>query len=151
MRPAPDEVLLRRRLDRRPRSAHSIQRWPADWEGAIAWYPAWNEAAALLGGHRVSRALAQPGAYPNSAKRLVLIRRRPWRPATHWTASTDGLVSQPERATRRFDPATATLQAARPLRCAGGADTGDTCLSDAQINALKTINTATRFDFPGQR
>ena len=30
----------------------AIQRWPADWDGAIAWYPAWNDAAALLGGHR---------------------------------------------------------------------------------------------------
>ena len=28
----------------------AIQRWPADWDGAIAWYPAWNDAAALLGG-----------------------------------------------------------------------------------------------------
>ena len=26
-----------------------------------------------------------------------------------------------------------------PVRCAGGADTGNTCLSDVQINALKTL------------
>ena len=46
-----------------------------------------------------------------------------------------------------------------PLRCPGGADTGDTCLSDAQITALKTINTddpastsrwpAARTSYPG--
>ena len=28
----------------------SIQRWPEDWNGAIAWYPAWNQASAMLGG-----------------------------------------------------------------------------------------------------
>jgi feruloyl esterase len=33
------------------------------------------------------------------------------------------------------------------VRCPGGADTADTCLSDAQINALKTINTRTNFYF----
>ena len=27
-----------------------------------------------------------------------------------------------------------------PLRCAGGADTGDNCLSDAQITAVKALN-----------
>ena len=30
----------------------AIQRWPEDWDGAIAWYPAWNQASAILGGHR---------------------------------------------------------------------------------------------------
>jgi feruloyl esterase len=31
--------------------------------------------------------------------------------------------------------------AGQPIRCAGGADTGNSCLSDAQINAFKVINT----------
>jgi feruloyl esterase len=52
----------------------AIQRWPADWDGAVAWYPAWNDAAALLGGHRMSIALSRPGAYPNIAKRSVIYR-----------------------------------------------------------------------------
>jgi feruloyl esterase len=30
----------------------SIQRWPADWDGAIAWYPAWNDAAACCSARR---------------------------------------------------------------------------------------------------
>ena len=34
-----------------------------------------------------------------------------------------------------------------PLRCPGGVDTGDTCLSDVQITALKTINTRREFNF----
>ena len=50
-----------------------------------------------------------------------------------------------------FDPSTASVNG-KPLRCAGGADTGDTCLSDAQITALKTIDTRYPLQLPaGQR
>jgi hypothetical protein len=44
----------------------------------------------------------------------------------------DGIVSKP--AACNYDPA--------PLRCAGGTDTGDSCLSDAQIDTVKTITSA---------
>ena len=33
------------------------------------------------------------------------------------------------------------------VRCAGGVDTGDTCLSDAQITALNVMNTDAKFNF----
>ncbi len=123
-----------------------IQRWPADWDGAIAWYPAWNDAAALLGGHRMNRALAQPGAYPNTAKRIVLFNAA-METCDILDGVKDGLISNQTLCNARFDPSTATL-AGVPVRCAGGVDTGDTCLSDAQITALKTINTPTNFRFP---
>jgi len=123
----------------------AIQRWPADWDGAIAWYPAWNDAAALLGGHRMNRALAQTGAYPNQAKRAVIYRAA-LEACDGLDGVVDGLISNQDACNTAFDPMTATVGGA-PVRCAGGTDTGDTCLSDAQINALKTINTATRFNF----
>ena len=47
-------------------------RWPADWNGIIAWYPAWKQMSAMLAGHRASRALARPGAYPNTPKRKIV-------------------------------------------------------------------------------
>ncbi len=50
----------------------AIQRWPSDWDGAIAWYPAWDDAAALLAGQRMSRALAKPGAYLSVGKRQAV-------------------------------------------------------------------------------
>ncbi|MCR5867336.1 MAG: tannase/feruloyl esterase family alpha/beta hydrolase [Aquincola tertiaricarbonis] len=128
------------------REALSVaQRWPADWDGIIAWYPAWNQLSAMLGGHRASRALAQPGAYPNTAKR-VLVRDAALEACDALDGLADGLIGQQQRCNGSFDPATATLRGA-PLRCPGGADTGDTCLSDAQITALKTMNTETRFNF----
>lgn len=123
----------------------AIQRWPADWEGAIAWYPAWNDAAALLGGHRMSRALAQPGAYPNSAKREVLYDAA-MEACDALDGATDGLIANQTLCNARFDLSTATLRGL-PVRCAGGVDTGNTCLSDAQITAMNTINTPTNFRF----
>lgn len=120
-----------------------IQLWPEDWDGAIAWYPAWNDAAALLGGHRMNRALAQPGAYPNTPKRIV-IRDAALEACDGLDGVVDGLISDQAACNAMFDPSVATLRGV-PVRCPGGADTGDTCLSDAQINALKTINTRTNF------
>lgn len=124
----------------------AIQRWPADWDGAIAWYPAWNDMAALLGGHRMNRALAQPGAYPNTPKRILVLQAA-LQACDAFDGVTDGLISDQLRCNATFDPAVATVNGA-PLRCPGGADAGDTCLSDAQITALKTIDTPTRFNFP---
>jgi len=123
----------------------AVTRWPADWDGAIAWYPAWNDAAALLGGHRMSRALAQPGAYPNTAKRQLLFNAA-MAACDGLDGAMDGLINDQNRCNAIFNPSTA-LYNGNPLRCAAGADTGDTCLSDAQINAFKTINTDTRFGF----
>lgn len=122
-----------------------IQRWPADWNGAVAWYPAWNDAAAVLFGQKVNRTLAQPGAYPNTAKK-GLIFQAAMQACDGLDGVTDGLISNQVKCNSIFDPATATVGGA-PLRCAGGADTGDTCLSDAQISALKTLNAASRFNF----
>ena len=123
----------------------SIQRWPADWDGAIAWYPAWNDASALLGGHKASRTLAQPGAYPNTPKRL-LIYQAAMEACDGLDGVVDGLISNQRQCNAIFDPAVATLKGA-PVRCAGGVDTGDTCLSDVQINALKTLNSGSNFNF----
>lgn len=123
----------------------AIQRWPADWDGAIAWYPAWNDAAALLGGHRMNRALAQPGAYPNTPKRKLVFDAA-IEACDMLDGVADGLISDQAACNASFDPLTATVGGA-PLRCAGGADTGDDCLSDAQIAALNVINTDTVFNF----
>jgi len=124
----------------------AIQRWPADWDGAVAWYPAWNDAAALLGGLKVSRTLAQPGAYPNTPKRLVIYQAA-MEACDALDGVTDGLISNQKQCNAIFDPAVATLKGA-PVRCAGGADTGDTCLSDVQINALKSMNSGAIFNYP---
>jgi hypothetical protein len=124
----------------------AIQRWPADWDGAIAWYPAWNDAAALIAGIKASRVLAQPGAYPNTAKRL-LVYEAAMEACDALDGVADGLISHQQRCNASFDPAVATFKGAA-LRCAGGVDSGDSCLSDVQINALKSLNSGAVFNFP---
>ena len=103
-----------------------VQNTPHDFDGAIAMYPAWNAATLNLAFGRVVRALARPDAYPNDAKKLV------WMHAVLEKCDAldgvaDGLISNVKAC--NFDP--------RTVRCPGGADTGDTCLSDAQIAAIQ--------------
>jgi feruloyl esterase len=126
-------------------SLESIQRWPQDWDGAIAWYPAWNQASAMLGGQVMTIAMSKPGAYPNTNKRLALFQSA-MQACDHLDGLIDGLISNQAACNATFDPATAMLNAS-PLRCPGGADTGDSCLSDAQIAALRKMNEPARFGF----
>jgi carboxylesterase type B len=120
-------------------------RWPEDWTGIIAWYPAWKQMSAMLAGHRMSRALAQPGAYPGTPARK-LVHDAALQACDALDGVADGLISNQNRCNAVFDPATATLNGT-PLRCPDGADAGDTCLSDAVIAALKAMNASTRFNF----
>jgi feruloyl esterase len=99
----------------------------------------------ILGGQRMSRALAQPGAYPNAAKRDALFRSA-MQACDALDGAVDGLISHQDRCNAIFDPSTALLDG-RPLRCPAGADTGDNCLSDAQIAAMKVINTPTNLNY----
>ncbi|WP_425270737.1 tannase/feruloyl esterase family alpha/beta hydrolase [Paraburkholderia aspalathi] len=122
-----------------------VQRWPQDWDGSIVLYPAWAAASLDLQFGRITRALAAPGAYLDQAKRKVLLN------AVLAACDTldgvaDGLISNVAACNTTFNPATATVNGTA-LRCAGGADTGDTCLSDAQISALNVYNTPITFGY----
>ena len=122
-----------------------VQRWPQDWDGSIVLYPAWAAASLDLQFGRITRSLAAPGAYLDQAKRKVLLN------AVLAACDTldgvaDGLISNVAACNTTFNPATATVNGTA-LRCAGGADTGDTCLSDAQISALNVYNTPITFGY----
>ncbi|RKP53497.1 tannase/feruloyl esterase family alpha/beta hydrolase [Pararobbsia silviterrae] len=123
----------------------AIQRWPGDWDGAIAWYPAWAGMVSILGGQRMSRALAAPGAYLTPAKRKTLFDAA-MQACDALDGVRDGLISNQAECNRLFDPASATVDG-HPLRCPDGHDTGDRCLSDAQIQAVKTINAPMRLTY----
>lgn len=123
-----------------------VQRWPQDWDGIIALYPAWNAATLDLQFGRITRALAQPGAYLSQAKRKALLDSAT-ATCDALDGVADGLISNMPACNATFDPATAMLNGA-PLRCPGGADTGLTCLSDAQITALKVYATPITFAYP---
>jgi hypothetical protein len=114
----------------------AIQRWPDEFHGAIALYPAWNAASLNLQFGRISRAFAEPGAYPNVAKRKML-HRAVMAACDELDGVKDGLISN--QAACKFDPAS--------VRCPSGADAGDHCLSDSQINAMNAYGTPIRFAY----
>src|SRR5436190_9329761 len=89
-------------------------------------YPAWNAASLDLQFGRITRALAKPGAYPNPTKQLVWVNA-----VVDACDALDGLVDRlvSNVAACHFKPET--------VRCPGGADTGDTCLSDVQIASIR--------------
>ncbi|WP_027931258.1 tannase/feruloyl esterase family alpha/beta hydrolase [Amycolatopsis thermoflava] len=112
------------------------QRWPADFDGVISAYPAWNAASLDLFFGYEAQVLSQPGAFPNPAKQTLLYRSVV-QACDGLDGLRDGVISNEPGC--RFDP--------RSLRCPGGADTGDTCLSDAQIRAVKAISAPLRWNY----
>ncbi|MDB5930796.1 MAG: tannase and feruloyl esterase [Polaromonas sp.] len=117
----------------------AVQNWPQDFDGAIVLYPAWNAASLDLQFGRITRELAKPGAYPSRAKRKALYDAA-MAACDPLDGVNDGLISNANACNASFNPATATLNGAL-LRCAGGLDTGESCLSDAQIAAFNVTNT----------
>lgn len=122
------------------------QKWPRDFDGAIVLYPAFNAASLDLQLGRITRALAVPGAYPNLVKRKALYDAA-IQACDAADGVADGLISNQAACNATFNPATATLNG-QALRCPGGADTGDDCLSDLQIGAMNVINTPINFNYP---
>lgn len=117
----------------------AVQNWPQDFDGAIVLYPAWNAASLDLQFGRITRELAKPGAYPNRTKRKVLYDAA-LAACDSLDGVVDGLVSNVNACNATFNPSTATLNGTA-IRCVGGTDTGDTCLSDAQIAGFNVTNT----------
>ncbi|SDF90939.1 feruloyl esterase [Lentzea fradiae] len=107
------------------------QRWPSDWNGVVAGAPGWNVTAVALEGLKAAQATAVPGAWLNEAERHTLYQGV-LGACDALDGVRDGVISDGRGCEARFDPAT--------LRCPGGADTGDSCLSDVQLTALKKIN-----------
>lgn len=119
------------------------QKWPADWDGVVAWYPAWNAASLDLQFGRISRAFAQPDAYPSLAQRKRL-RLAALAQCDDLDGLEDGIISHVAACNAAFDPATAQYQG-QPLRCASGGNESDDCLSDAMIAALKVYDSPISF------
>jgi len=121
-------------------------RWPGDWDGVVSLYPARNSVALVLGGMAMNRAFAAPGAWPNPAKRQALFEAAV-EACDRLDGAADGVIGNVRACRATFRPQSATLKG-KPLRCPDGKDTGDTCLSDAQLAALERIDTPLRFGAP---
>ena len=99
-----------------------VQRHPWLFDGVIARAPAYNWVGIMGAFNRTAKALTASGGAMSAAK-VATLANAVLGACDAADGVADGLVSNP--AACHFDPAT--------LRCPGGGDTGDACLSDAQL------------------
>jgi feruloyl esterase len=126
----------------------AAQRYPQDYNGVIAQYPAWNVVAMHMGSQAQARAIygnraGQASASWMNPAKVALIVRSALSACDSLDGAQDGLVSNVATCNKVFTANTV----ARTLRCAGGADAGDHCLSDTQLDAVRKISSSVRFNF----
>src|SRR5499427_400903 len=107
-------------------------RYPQDYDGVVAHYPAYNVTMLHLGSLNVGRALyADGGAAWINPKKVKLIDDAVYAKCDGLDGVKDDIISDVAGCNAAFD--------IKALRCSSGADAGDTCLSDAQLKAVATI------------
>ena len=112
----------------------AIQQWPEEYDAIFVNRPAHNYTGLRLSNIQLGRSLFLNGGagWINPAKTTLLLN------AVMKACDTlddvqDGIISNLPACKAKSE---ATLAA---LRCAGGADTGDTCLSDPQIATVRAM------------
>lgn len=120
-------------------------RYAADYDGVVSNYPAYNLSLLQQASLDVGRALYDNGGagWINDSKRQLLVNAV-YAACDGLDGLTDGIIGNIAACNAAFtiDTVKATL------RCAGGADTGNTCLSDAQITAVQRISSPYDVGFP---
>lgn len=107
----------------------AVQRDPKLFDGVIARAPAYNWVGFMGAFNRTAKALAAPGGAFSAAK-AALLAKRVREACDGLDGVVDGVVANPAACT-------AKVVNVAGLRCPGGADTGDSCLSDAQLAVVK--------------
>jgi Tannase and feruloyl esterase len=113
------------------------QRFPADFDGIVSAVPVAN----YTGGNLMRAKLAQlqrEGGWISPAK-VKLIQNAVNAACDKLDGLEDGVISAYEKCLSTFDIGT--------LRCPNGADTGDTCLSDKQIEADRLVHRPYQYPF----
>src|SRR5215471_8486382 len=113
------------------------QRFPADFDGIVSVVPVAN----YTGGNLMRAKLAQlqrEGGWVNPAK-VRLIENAVNAACDKLDGLEDGVISAYEKCLSTFDVGT--------LRCPDGADTGDTCLSDKQIESDRLVHRPYQYPF----
>ena len=115
--------------------------YPTDYEGVAANFPAYNVTLLQLSGVQIAKPLYDNGGkgWLNPAK-VKLLTDAVYAACDKFDGAEDGIISDISACNRAF-----TLDTVRStLRCAEGTDAGDSCLSDAQIATIQTINSPYR-------
>jgi pimeloyl-ACP methyl ester carboxylesterase len=108
----------------------AFQRWPDDYDGVIATFPAFDWVALFMKLQQIGVAMRGNGGggWFGAAKAATLMNAT-LAACDALDGVKDGLVSNVSACD--FNPAT--------LRCASGADLGDGCFSDAQLHTLAVM------------
>lgn len=126
----------------------AAQRYPDDYDGVISHYPAYNPQNMWLGAQAQAQALygnalgVASAAWMNPAKVASLV--------AYVKTQCDGLDGVEDGLISNVPACNAKVTAASvktALRCADGLDTGDACLSDAQLAAVGKIASPVQFSF----
>jgi feruloyl esterase len=121
-------------------SLTAIERWPADYDGAYVGAPTANFWGLRMIGLPIGKEAYGAAGYLNPAKQALVFK------ASAAACDTlDGLkdnIISDVAACQAKAPATMAA-----LRCPGGRDTGDSCLSDAQLKVLETLHTGLTLDY----
>jgi len=104
------------------------QRYPEDFDGIVARSPAGNVMGLFMQFNRIARQVAVPANTLSPAKQ-TLLANAVLAQCDAQDGLADGVIANPRAC--HYDPT--------PLRCADGADTGDGCLSDAQLATVRTV------------
>lgn len=123
-----------------------VQRYPDDYDGVVAGYPAHNVVMLHLSAWNTAKALQAKGAWinPNKAQALVA---KVYERCDKLDGAEDGIISDLASCETTNAPLK-LLTRDNPIRCANGKDTGDTCLSDEQIKALAVNDVPYKVGFP---
>jgi hypothetical protein len=124
----------------------AVQRYPDDYDGVVAGYPAHNVLMLHIAALHFAKALMADGAWVNPAEAAFLVSKV-YEACDALDAAPDGIIAN-VAACRIATAPFKLLDSSNPLRCADGRDGGDACLSDAQLTALNTIDSPYELGFP---
>jgi pimeloyl-ACP methyl ester carboxylesterase len=118
--------------------------YPSDYDGAVANYPAYNVMLLHLASLNVGQAVySNEGAGWLSPEKTKLLTDAVRKVCDPLDGATDGIISNVAACHRAFDIGTVR----NTLRCSDGQDSGASCLSDAQIEAVARITSPYRPGF----
>ncbi|MED4599594.1 tannase/feruloyl esterase family alpha/beta hydrolase [Paenibacillus validus] len=121
-----------------------VQRWPGDYDGVIAFYPVVHLMLLHLTDNQYAQALyANDGAGWLNPEKYKLLNDAVYQACDGLDGVVDGIIGDVKTCSETFTIKTVE----NTLRCPDGADTGNDCLSDAQIHTVRVMSSPMPYDF----
>jgi Tannase and feruloyl esterase len=124
----------------------AIARYGQDYDGVLVSVPLSYFAGVLVSPTYRAKLQTAPGAWVPPAK-AAAIQRETLRQCDALDSLEDGVISNYQACNRKMD-ASLTPNPLAGLRCADGKDTGNDCLSDAQIATVNAFRSSMKWGFP---